>query len=115
MPNSNLHSHSFVLGMWLLGCAAVVYLMVVIGGITRLTQSGLSMVEWAPIMGTLPPLGEAAWQEVFAKYKASPEYIKINYGMTLDGFKSIFWWEYGHRLLGRIIGLIYLLPLVYFL
>lgn len=89
--------------------------MVVVGGVTRLTQSGLSMVEWAPIMGILPPMGEAGWLEVFAKYQASPEYQKINLGMSLEDFKGIFWWEYGHRVLGRLIGLIYLLPLLYFL
>ncbi len=89
--------------------------MVVVGGITRLTQSGLSMVEWAPIMGTLPPLSESSWLAVFAKYQLSPEYQKINLGMSLDEFKSIFWWEYGHRVLGRFIGLIYLIPLLIFL
>lgn len=109
------NNHSFALGIWLLLCAAVVYVMVVVGGITRLTQSGLSMVEWAPIMGTLPPIGEAAWLEVFAKYKSYPEYQKVNAGMSLDAFKGIFWWEYSHRVLGRFIGLIYLLPLLFFL
>ena len=89
--------------------------MIVVGGITRLTQSGLSMVEWAPIMGALPPLSEVAWLEVFASYRSSPEYQKVNLGMSLADFKSIFWWEYGHRVLGRFIGLIYLLPLLYFL
>ena len=95
-------------------CAAVVYLMIIVGGITRLTQSGLSMVEWAPIMGALPPIGEAAWQQVFEKYKEFPEYQKVNLGMTLAEFKGIFWWEYGHRVLGRVIGLIYFLPLMFF-
>ena len=109
------NSHRLILGFWLLGCAMVVYLMVVVGGMTRLTQSGLSMVEWAPIMGIIPPIGEAQWQEVFAKYKQSPEYIKINAGMSLEGFKRIFYWEYGHRVLGRVIGMIYLLPLLFFL
>lgn len=112
-PQTN--SHSLVLGWWLLGCAVVVYLMIVVGGITRLTQSGLSMVEWAPIMGALPPIGEAAWLDVFDKYKAFPEYQKVNAGMSLAAFKEIFWWEYGHRVLGRVIGLIYLLPLIFFL
>ncbi|MEM7359830.1 MAG: COX15/CtaA family protein [Pseudomonadota bacterium] len=115
MQNNHSHSHSLALGIWLLICASVVYLMIVVGGITRLTQSGLSMVEWAPIMGTLPPMGEAAWLEVFAKYQTSPEYLKINKGMSLEEFKGIFWWEYGHRVLGRFIGLIYLIPLLYFL
>ena len=112
---NNKHPHSLVLGLWLLGCAAVVYLMVVVGGMTRLTQSGLSMVEWDPIMGIIPPIGEAAWQDVFAKYKTSPEYLKVNAGMSLEAFKGIFYWEYGHRVLGRVIGMIYLLPLLFFL
>jgi len=115
LVNNNYGSHRFILGCWLLACAAVVYLMVVVGGMTRLTQSGLSMVEWDPIMGIIPPLGEAAWQDVFSKYKASPEYIKINSGMSLEAFKGIFYWEYGHRVLGRVIGMIYLLPLLFFL
>jgi cytochrome c oxidase assembly protein subunit 15 len=115
MHSNSAHPHSVTLGIWLLICAATVYLMIVVGGITRLTQSGLSMVEWAPIMGTLPPLGESAWLDVFTKYQASPEYQKINFGMSLDSFKDIFWWEYGHRVLGRVIGLIYLLPLLYFM
>lgn len=89
--------------------------MIVVGGITRLTQSGLSMVEWEPIMGIIPPLGEAAWMDVFDKYRTSPEYLKINAGMSLQAFKSIFYWEYGHRVLGRVIGMIYFLPLVFFL
>lgn len=113
--DSNNPQYRIVLGCWLLGCAAVVFLMIVVGGITRLTQSGLSMVEWEPIMGIIPPIGEQAWQSVFAKYKTSPEYLKVNAGMSLDAFKGIFYWEYGHRVLGRVIGLIYLLPLLYFL
>ena len=114
MQQSLNRQHSLVLGMWLLCCAAVVYLMIVVGGITRLTQSGLSMVEWAPIMGILPPIGQTEWLTVFAKYQASPEYLKVNMGMTLETFKGIFWWEYGHRVLGRVIGLIYFLPLLFF-
>lgn len=88
--------------------------MIVVGGITRLTQSGLSMVEWEPIMGVIPPIGEGAWMDVFNKYRTSPEYLKINAGMSLDAFKSIFYWEYGHRVLGRVIGLIYFVPLLFF-
>lgn len=113
--NNHRFSHQLILGFWLLICASVVYLMVVVGGMTRLTQSGLSMVEWEPIMGIIPPIGESAWQEVFAKYQTSPEYIKINAGMSLEAFKQIFYWEYGHRVLGRVIGMIYLLPLLFFL
>jgi cytochrome c oxidase assembly protein subunit 15 len=88
--------------------------MVVVGGVTRLTRSGLSITEWAPITGTLPPLTEADWQAQFARYQQSPEYLKVNAGMSLDAFKGIFWWEYVHRLLGRVIGLAFLLPFVWF-
>jgi len=107
-------SSDLIIGTWLLLCAAVVFLMVVVGGITRLTQSGLSMVEWEPIMGIVPPLSQADWLDVFNKYKQSPEYLKINAGMTLESFKFIFYWEYGHRVLGRVIGLIYFIPLLFF-
>jgi cytochrome c oxidase assembly protein subunit 15 len=88
--------------------------MILLGGVTRLTESGLSMVEWRPLMGIWPPIGEAAWQAVFEKYQAFPEYQKINQGMSLDEFKVIFMYEYLHRVLGRIIGLLFLVPLVYF-
>jgi cytochrome c oxidase assembly protein subunit 15 len=115
MNQNSQYPHAPVLGYWLLFCATVVYIMIVVGGITRLTQSGLSMVEWAPIMGIIPPIGESEWLEVFAKYQKSPEYIKINSGMSLEAFKSIFYWEYGHRVLGRVIGMIYFLPLLVFL
>ena len=99
---------------WLLACCALVFAMVVVGGVTRLTHSGLSIVEWQPILGTLPPASEAQWLETFDKYKLTPEYHKVNQGMSLDAFKSIFWWEYFHRLLGRMIGVVFLLPLVWF-
>lgn len=89
--------------------------MVVLGGVTRLTHSGLSIVEWQPIVGTLPPLTESQWQETFAKYQRTPEYQIVNRGMDLHGFKGIFWLEYFHRLLGRLIGLVFLLPFLYFL
>ena len=114
MTYSDTSNSPKLLGYWLLFCASVVYIMIVVGGITRLTQSGLSMVEWEPIMGVIPPIGEAAWMDVFNKYRTSPEYLKINAGMSLDAFKSIFYWEYGHRVLGRVIGLIYFLPLLFF-
>lgn len=100
--------------VWLLVCCALVFAVVVVGGITRLTRSGLSIVEWQPIVGVLPPLGEGAWQEVFRKYQQTPEYRLVNPDMNLAGFKSIFWWEYFHRLLGRLIGLAFLLPLLWF-
>src|SRR3977135_3409924 len=89
---------------WLLACCALVFAMVVVGGVTRLTHSGLSIVEWQPIVGALPPLDEAGWQETFGKYKQTPEYRLGNPHMTLEGFKNIFWWEYVHRLLGRLVG-----------
>jgi len=103
------------IGYWLLTVAGVVFLMIAVGGLTRLTQSGLSMTEWKPIMGTLPPLSDADWQEMFDKYQQSPEYKKINTGMSMDDFRSIFWFEYGHRVLGRFIGLIFAIPFLYFL
>ena len=88
--------------------------MVVLGGFTRLTGSGLSMVDWRPLMGVLPPLSEEAWQRVFAMYQQSPEFQKVNSYMGVQEFKGIFWLEYLHRLLGRLIGLAFALPLVYF-
>jgi heme a synthase len=100
---------------WLFFCAAFVFAIVVVGGITRLTRSGLSIVEWQPLVGTLPPLSEADWRELFAKYRETPEFRLVNHDMTLQGFKRIFWWEYAHRLLGRLVGMVFLLPLLYFL
>lgn len=100
---------------WLLICCALVFAMVVVGGVTRLTRSGLSIVEWQPLIGTIPPLTAADWQELFVKYQGTPEYLQVNRGMALAEFKSIFWWEYIHRLLGRTIGLAFLLPLIWFL
>ena len=99
---------------WLLACCALVFAMVVVGGVTRLTHSGLSIVEWQPILGTMPPMNEAQWLESFGKYQLTPENQKVNQGMSLDAFKSIFWWEYFHRLLGRVIGFVFLLPLLWF-
>jgi len=101
-------------GIWLALCAIVVYVMISIGGITRLTQSGLSMVEWEPIMGTIPPLSDKDWAVTFSKYQTSPEYLKVNLGMTLPEFKKIFWWEYGHRVLGRFIGILFFFPFLFF-
>jgi len=106
--------HNKQIACWLLAVCAAIFIMVVLGGVTRLTHSGLSMVEWDPIMGVLPPLNEQDWQIRFEKYMQSPEY-KLNIGMDLEGFKSIFWLEYIHRLWGRTIGLIFLLPFLYFL
>jgi len=100
---------------WLYVIAALVVLMVVVGGATRLTESGLSITEWKPVTGTLPPLSEAAWQAEFQKYQQIPQYQQINRGMSLDEFRAIFWWEWGHRLLGRLIGFVFLLPFLFFL
>jgi cytochrome c oxidase assembly protein subunit 15 len=100
---------------WLLVCCALVFLMVIVGGVTRLTHSGLSITEWDPIVGTVPPLSTADWQEAFTKYQATPEFKQVNHAMTLDEFKGIFWWEYFHRLLGRAIGVVFLVPFLWFL
>ncbi|MGC1954521.1 MAG: COX15/CtaA family protein [Gammaproteobacteria bacterium] len=102
------------IAIWLLICCALVFSMVVLGGVTRLTGSGLSMVEWEPISGVLPPRDDAGWEAEFARYRESPEYQKVNVGMTLAEFKAIFWLEYAHRLLGRALGLVFILPLLYF-
>jgi len=101
---------------WLYAVAFLVFVMIVVGGITRLTESGLSITEWKPITGAIPPLSEAAWVSEFEKYKQIPEYLEINgpAGMTLDDFKFIYFWEWVHRLLGRLIGLAFALPLAWF-
>jgi len=103
------------IAIWLLVCCFMVFLMIVVGGVTRLTHSGLSIVEWQPILGTLPPLNDQQWQETFDKYKLTPEYGKVNFDMTIAGFKGIFWWEYVHRLLGRLIGFVFFIPYLMFL
>ena len=100
---------------WLCAVAALVFLLVSVGGATRLTGSGLSITEWQPIMGVLPPLSEADWHEAFAKYRHIPQYEHVNRGMSLEAFKVIFWWEWGHRFLGRLVGAAFLLPFLYFL
>ncbi len=102
------------LSYWLLAVAALVLAMIVVGGITRLTESGLSIVRWDVVTGTLPPLDEAAWEVEFDAYRESPQYRQINRGMSLEAFKSIYFWEYVHRLLGRLIGLAFALPLAWF-
>jgi cytochrome c oxidase assembly protein subunit 15 len=100
---------------WLITIAALIALMVLVGGATRLTESGLSIVEWKPVTGTLPPLNDAQWREAFAGYQTIPQYRELNAGMSLAEFKTIFWWEWSHRLLGRFIGIAYLLPFLWFL
>lgn len=99
---------------WLFAVAILIVLMVVIGGITRLTESGLSITQWKPVSGIVPPLSDAQWQAEFDRYKRIPEYQQLNQGMTLSGFKQIFFWEYLHRLLGRVIGLAFAVPLLWF-
>lgn len=101
--------------IWLFTGCVLIYAMVAIGGITRLTHSGLSMVEWNPIIGSLPPMNDSDWQIPFEKYKQSPEYQIINNQFTLEEFKSIYWWEYIHRFLGRTIGVVFIIPFLYFL
>ena len=101
--------------LWLLSGCLLILLMVIIGGVTRLTHSGLSMVNWNLFMGAIPPLNEFQWQETFELYKQSPEFKKINFNYTLSDFKSIFFWEYLHRLIGRFLGLVFIIPFIYFL
>jgi heme a synthase len=100
---------------WLILVAVLIVCMVLVGGATRLTESGLSIVEWKPVTGVLPPLNAAQWTEAFDAYKTIPQYRQLNSGMSLDEFKTIFWWEWSHRLLGRVIGFAYLLPFIWFL
>jgi cytochrome c oxidase assembly protein subunit 15 len=102
------------IGIWLLACSALVWIILVSGGVTRLTHSGLSIVEWKPVVGSIPPLSPAQWEEEFAKYRRTPEYIAVNAGMSLGDFKSIYLMEYAHRLMGRIAGLVFVLPFLYF-
>ena len=114
-PASSRASSDRAIGIWLLACCAMIFLMVLIGGVTRLTESGLSITEWKPVEGVLPPLSQAQWQDAFADYKAIPQYQAIHADMTLDQFKHIYFWEYLHRLWGRIIGFAFLLPFLWFL
>ena len=101
--------------LWLLATAAMIFLTLVIGGATRLTESGLSIVEWKPVTGVLPPLSDNDWQAEFAKYQTIPQYQTLNRGMSLDAFKVIYWWEWSHRLLARLTGIVFLLPFLFFL
>ena len=107
-------SQNRAVAIWLLICCGLVFAMVVLGGFTRLTGSGLSMVDWRPLMGWLPPFSDAEWQRVFELYQQSPEFLKVNSHMDVDAFKGIFWLEFLHRLLGRTIGIVFLLPFVFF-
>ena len=100
---------------WLISIATLIAIMVLVGGATRLTESGLSIVEWKPVTGSLPPLNADQWSRAFEAYKTIPQYRELNAGMNLDQFKTIFWWEWSHRLLGRVIGIAYLLPFLWFM
>ncbi|MCK5809590.1 MAG: COX15/CtaA family protein [Cocleimonas sp.] len=102
------------IALWLFICCASIFLMVVLGGLTRLTGSGLSMVDWAPIMGIIPPLSQAEWLETFQRYQQFPEYKINNQTLDLAGFKSIYWFEYSHRILGRFIGILFFFPMLFF-
>jgi cytochrome c oxidase assembly protein subunit 15 len=113
-PGFRVSARPFALARWLYVVAALIVAMVAIGGITRLTESGLSITQWKPISGIIPPLNDAQWQAEFANYQRIPEYQQINHGMTLAGFQAIFFWEYAHRLLGRVIGLAFAVPLLWF-
>jgi cytochrome c oxidase assembly protein subunit 15 len=101
--------------LWLLAVAALIFALVLVGGATRLTESGLSITEWQPVTGTIPPLSDAAWQAEFDRYQTIPQYQQMNRGMSLAEFKTIYWWEWTHRLLARLIGTAFLLPLLWFL
>jgi len=100
--------------LWLLTLTVMVFLIIIIGGLTRLTDSGLSMVDWQPILGTLPPLNNTQWLDVFNDYKLTPEFLFVNKNMTLEEFKYIFWWEWFHRFFARLIGLVFIIPFLYF-
>jgi cytochrome c oxidase assembly protein subunit 15 len=118
LSNQALHNQSLndrAVRWWLVAVAALIAIMVLVGGATRLTESGLSITEWKPLTGTLPPLSEAQWTQAFEGYKAIPQYRELNAGMSLSEFKSIFWWEWSHRLLGRVIGMAYFLPFLWFM
>src|SRR5271157_6202107 len=99
---------------WLFAVAALVFVMVLVGGATRLTESGLSITQWEPVTGVIPPLNAADWQAEFDRYKQIPQYAELNPDMTIEGFKTIFWWEWAHRLLARIVGAAFILPALWF-
>lgn len=101
-------------GLWLLGIALIILGMITVGGLTRITGSGLSITQWDPILGAIPPLNDAQWHDAFAKYQHIPQYIHENAGMSLEAFKGIFWWEWAHRLLGRLLGVVFFVPFVWF-
>ncbi len=113
MPRSPSHLRAVRVWLWIV--AAMIFLTLVVGGATRLTESGLSITEWKPVTGVLPPLSQADWQAEFGKYQAIPQYKELNRGMSLDAFKTIYYWEWSHRLLARNVGMVFLLPFLFFL
>jgi cytochrome c oxidase assembly protein subunit 15 len=115
MPLQSALSNKKPIAIWLLSGCFLIFMMVIVGGITRLTGSGLSITEWKPVVGAIPPMNEEQWQAEFDKYKQIPQFQKINYNFTLSDFKQIYFWEYLHRLIGRIIGIVFILPFLYFL
>ena len=113
LSNQNLNYHKPVM-IWLLLLTTMVFLIIIIGGLTRLTDSGLSMVDWRPLLGTIPPLNKSQWMELFKAYKQTPEFLYVNKNMSLEEFKYIFWWEWFHRFFARLIGVVFLFPFIYF-
>jgi heme a synthase len=114
-PVSQSSRHLSIIRLWLLAVAGLIFVMVLVGGATRVTESGLSIVEWQPVTGVLPPLAQSDWQREFEKYQSIPQYRLLNRGMSLAEFKTIYWWEWTHRLLGRLIGAVFLFPFLCFL
>ena len=115
MKRLGYREQSRPIAVWLFLCAAMVFAMVVVGGMTRLTGSGLSITEWKPIMGAIPPMNAADWADAFQKYKTIPQYAQINAGMSLSAFQGIFWWEWAHRFVGRLVGVVFFVPFIGFL
>ncbi len=115
MTSPSIETRRRAVRVWLYAVAAMMVLTLLVGGATRLTESGLSITEWKPVLGVLPPLTDADWQAEFQKYRAIPQYTQLNKGMSLDAFKTIYWWEWSHRFLARSIGAVFLLPFVFFL
>ena len=116
MQSNDIYQNYYLTIMiWLISLTTMVFLIIVIGGLTRLTDSGLSMVDWRPLLGSIPPLNNMQWIEVYEEYKLSPEFLYVNKNMTLEGFKYIFWWEWFHRFFARLIGIVFIIPFFYFL
>jgi cytochrome c oxidase assembly protein subunit 15 len=115
MMPSTVAADTRAVQLWLYAVAALIFVTLVVGGATRLTESGLSITEWKPVTGVLPPISETEWQSEFGRYQEIPQYRQLNRGMTLDQFKTIYWWEWTHRLLARLVGAAFLLPFLFFL